>query len=79
MKTQTRTAKKRVDPKKVERKMRKLARRLAEANTWTSVSGRRTMATFADVFTEAFQLIRLTGYFDEYERREKQIQKARMS
>ena len=63
---------------KIERKIRKLARRCAEANTWTGRDCKRTGASFADVWTEAFQLIKLTGHFNEYEKREKQIQKARM-
>lgn len=62
----------------VERKLRKLARRCAEANTWSDAKRRIAYAQFSDVWTEAFQLIKLTGHFDEYEKREKQIQRARI-
>lgn len=63
---------------KIERKLKKLARRLAESNTWSDYEGRRTPATFADAWKEAYQLIVLTGHVDEYEKRAKQIVRARL-
>lgn len=64
-------------PDQIHRKFKKLARRCAEANTWSNVETLETLKDFSDVFNEAFELVRLAGYFPEYERREKQIQRAR--
>lgn len=64
----------RVD-KCVERKMRKLARRLAESNTWTNGVSGPTFATFGDVWNEAWQLIRLVGLEVEYDKRVKQLKR----
>lgn len=62
---------------KIKRKLRKLARRLAEANTWKDSAQRKTFADFVDVWSEAFQLIKLTGDFAEFENRERQLHRLR--
>lgn len=62
---------------KIERKLVKLAKRCAEANTWSDALLSKTRAQFQDVWKEAFQLIKMTGHFEEYKKREQQIRKAR--
>lgn len=65
--------KRKATPAQIERKLRKLARRLAEYNTIISDAGARTLANGSDVFQEARQLIRLTGHDVEYRKRVSQI------
>lgn len=60
---------------RIDRKARKLARRLAESNVWCNKERNKTLATFADVWVEANTLIQLMGYSDEYNKRAAQIAK----
>lgn len=68
---------KKATPEQIDRKMKKLARRLAESNIWCDIENRKTLATFGDVWKEAFQLVRMTGYIDVMGEREEQIRRAR--
>lgn len=63
---------------KIERKMRKLARRCAEAATYRNEATQRCFAGMVDVWTEAYQLIRLAGYQSEYRKRVEKLERARM-
>ncbi len=70
---------KKATTKQIDRKMKKLARRLAEANIPTTSTGDKPFADVWEIFTEAFQLIRMTGYRSEYEKRVKQLLRARLA